>query len=64
MERRTFLGAGLAEWLANDLVALQSQFARGGASTVSDVVPKIVGRPATKLQQFARENRAAFSGRT
>jgi len=56
-------GAGLPEWLANDLVALQSMFARGVAATVTDVVPKLAGRPATKLQEFAREQRAAFSGR-
>ena len=38
-------------------------FARGVAATVTDVVPKLAGRPATKLQEFAREQRAAFSGR-
>jgi len=57
------LGAGLPEWLANDLVALQTQFARGVGTGVTDVVLKIAGRPATTLQQFAREQRAAFAGR-
>jgi uncharacterized protein YbjT (DUF2867 family) len=57
------MGAGLPEWLANDLVALQSLFARGVGADVTDVVATIAGRPATKLQQFAREQRTAFSGR-
>jgi uncharacterized protein YbjT (DUF2867 family) len=57
------LGSGLPEWLANDLVALQTQSARGAGADVTEVVPKIAGRPATKLRQFAREQRAAFSDR-
>ena len=56
-------GAGLPEWLANDLVALQTMFARGVGAAVTDVVPRIGGRPGTTLRQFAREQKAAFSGR-
>jgi uncharacterized protein YbjT (DUF2867 family) len=56
-------GAGLPEWLANDLVAVQTMFAKGVGAAVTDVVPKVGGRPGTTLRQFAREQKAAFAGR-
>jgi uncharacterized protein YbjT (DUF2867 family) len=55
------LAAGLSEWMANDLVAFQTIFAQGLGSEVTDVVARDAGRPATRLEQFARDHRRAFS---
>jgi hypothetical protein len=39
---------------------LLAYFASGAAATVTDIVPRLLGRPAISFEQFVRDNRTAF----
>lgn len=54
------VAAGLPEWLAQDLVALNEMFGAGRAAHVSTAVPDITGRAARPFTQFARDYADAF----
>jgi len=55
------LGAGQDEWQASALVELNTYARQGHASVVTDTVERITGRPATSLDQWARDHASAFS---
>jgi len=55
------LGAGQDEWQASALVELNTYARQGHASVVTDTVERITGRPATSLDQWARDHVSAFS---
>ncbi len=35
-------------------------FASGAAATVTDTIPRLLGRPAISFEQFAKDHRTAF----
>ena len=60
--RTGMLAAGMPEWYVQDMLGFYAFYATGLGSYVSDVVPRIVGRPARRFRQFVEENRVAFDG--
>jgi len=54
------LSSGQPEWQATALVELNAYARQGHASTVTDTVERLTGRPATTLRQFAEDHAAAF----
>lgn len=58
--KQGMLGAGLPEWLANDLVSLYAVFAAGHAASVSPAVRELTGAPGRTYEGFARDFAAAF----
>jgi uncharacterized protein YbjT (DUF2867 family) len=57
--RRGMVGAGLPEWLADDLVTLQVMFRHAGDEGISPAVAELTGRAPRTLGDFAREFAAA-----
>jgi uncharacterized protein YbjT (DUF2867 family) len=56
------LSAGMPEWLAQQLTEVYVEvFARGVGDVISDAVPRVTGRPATSLADFARDHLAVFT---
>jgi uncharacterized protein YbjT (DUF2867 family) len=58
--RTGMLAAGLPEWYAQDMLGFYAFYATGAGANVSDVVPRIVGRPARRFRSFVEDHRAAF----
>jgi len=54
--------AGLPEWYAEDMAALQEGFAAGRGETVTDVVRDVAKREPRTLEAFAQEHGAAIVG--
>jgi uncharacterized protein YbjT (DUF2867 family) len=54
------LASGQPDWQATALVELNVNARQGHASTVTDTVERLTGRPATTLAQFAEAHAAAF----
>jgi uncharacterized protein YbjT (DUF2867 family) len=53
--------AGLPAWVVDAYVEMNARTVRDGlASTVSEDVPTVLGRPATSVDVWIEENRAAF----
>jgi uncharacterized protein YbjT (DUF2867 family) len=52
----------LPAFLADDLVKMQGNIARGGVAQVTDDVSRVLGRPARPFSDFARDSAAAFGG--
>ena len=52
--------AGVPEWLAQDIAALQTVYAGGSADTVTDDLRTLTGRDPRPLREFAREHRDRF----
>jgi len=52
--------SGMPEWNVRAVSELLGYFASGAAATVTDTVPRLLGRPAISFEQFARDHRAAF----
>lgn len=53
--------AGMPEWNVRTVSELLGYFASGAAGQVSDTVPRLLGRPAISLEQFAKDYRTAFT---
>jgi uncharacterized protein YbjT (DUF2867 family) len=60
--KRAQLAAGVPPYLADALAELFAERRKGRESTVSPVVPMILGRPATSFDEFAQRNAAIFRG--
>ena len=58
--KQGLVGAGIPEWLADDLVILNQIFAAGHGTAVSATVREVTGRPARGLAQFVEDHKAAF----
>ena len=56
--------AGLPDWYAKDMAALQEGFAAGRGETVTDVVREVAKRDPRTLEAFAREYGAAIVGQS
>jgi uncharacterized protein YbjT (DUF2867 family) len=54
--------AGMPEWNVRALSGLFAVFASGAAATVTDTIPKVLGRPAISFAQFVRDHAAVFQG--
>ena len=52
--------SGVPEWNVRAVSDLLAYFATGAAATVTDTVPRLLGRPATSFEQFVKDHRAAF----
>jgi uncharacterized protein YbjT (DUF2867 family) len=52
--------SGTPDWNVRAVSDLLSYFATGAAATVTDTVPRLLGRPAMSFEQFARDHRVAF----
>jgi uncharacterized protein YbjT (DUF2867 family) len=60
--RRRLLEAGAPEWYADMLLELYAIIRAGHASTVTDTVEKVTGRPPLRFDDFAHESAHAFAG--
>jgi len=52
--------SGMAEWDIRAVTELLGYFATGAAATVTDTIPRLLGRPAISFEQFTKDQRAAF----
>ncbi len=52
--------SGMPEWNVRTVTELLGYFASGAAATVTDTIPRLLGRPAISFEQFAQDHRAAF----
>jgi uncharacterized protein YbjT (DUF2867 family) len=52
--------AGVPEWLARDVAALQTVYAGGGGDAVTDDVRTLTGRDPRSLRDFVREHADSF----
>jgi uncharacterized protein YbjT (DUF2867 family) len=52
--------SGMPPWNARVVSELLGYFATGAAASVSDTVPRLLGRPAIIFKTFATDHRAAF----
>jgi uncharacterized protein YbjT (DUF2867 family) len=53
--------SGMPEWSVGVVAELLGYFASGAAATVTDTVPRLLGRPAISFGQFVKDHRAAFA---
>ena len=59
--RAGMVGAGLPDWLAEDLASLQVFFSTGHGAAVSPAVRDLAGEPGIPFAAFARDHAAAFA---
>ena len=52
--------SGMPEWDIRAVTELLDYFASGAAATVTDTIPRLLGRPAISFEQFVKDQRAAF----
>jgi uncharacterized protein YbjT (DUF2867 family) len=55
--------SGMPDWNVHAVSDLLAYFATGAAATVTDTVPRLLGRPATSFEQFVKDHRAVFMKR-
>lgn len=60
--KKTMLGYGVPEGAVDGMVDLYNYYVGGGSAEVSSAVADILGRPASSIDRFLRENAAAFGG--
>jgi len=60
--RRAQLAAGVPPFMADSLAELFAERRKGAESTVSPLVPALLGRAATSFDDFARRHAAIFRG--
>ena len=60
--RQGLLGAGMPQWLADNLVRLFGALRAGAADRTTDVVRVLTGREPRSLGEFARDHAAFFAG--
>jgi hypothetical protein len=52
--------SGMPDWNVQAVSDLLAYFATAPAATVTDIVPRLLGRSATSFEQFVKDHRAAF----
>jgi uncharacterized protein YbjT (DUF2867 family) len=52
--------SGMPEWDVRAVSELLGYFASGAAASVTDTVPRLLGRPAISFEQFAKDHRSAL----
>ena len=60
--RERLLTAGMPEWHVNVQIDFSTALSAGHASTVTNTVEAVTGRPARPLEQFLREHVVQFTG--
>lgn len=60
--KKGMLGAGMPEWLVDDLLALYGIFSAGHAAVVSKAVEEVTKKPARTFDQFAKDFARFFKG--
>ena len=53
--------SGMPDWNVHAVSELLAYFATGAVATVTDTVPRLLGRSATSFEQFVKDHRAAFT---
>ena len=53
--------SGMPDWNVHAVSELLAYFATGAVATVTDTIPRLLGRPATSFEQFVKDHRAAFT---
>ena len=53
--------SGMPDWNVHAVSELLAYFASGAVATVTDTVPRLLGRPATSFEQFVKDHREAFT---
>ncbi len=61
-QRKSMLDLGMPEWQVTALLELQEYYITGKCGTVTDVMPKLLGRPSITLDQFLNEFKDSFRG--
>ena len=62
VQRKSMLDAGMPEWQVAALLELQEYYRTGKCGAVTDVLPKLLGRPPITLDQFLSEFKESFRG--
>jgi uncharacterized protein YbjT (DUF2867 family) len=52
--------SGMPDWDVRVVSELLGYFASGAAATVTDTIPRLLGRPAISFRRFAKDHRPAF----
>lgn len=61
-QRKSLLDLGMPEWQVTALLELQQYYVTGKCGAVTDVLPKLLGRPAITLDQYLNEFKDRFRG--
>jgi len=60
-QRKAMLDLGMPDWQVNALLDLQRYYtAEHKGADITPVLEQILGRPATRMQQYVIENKDAF----
>ena len=59
-QRQSMLDLGMPEWQVNALLDLQQFYKNGQGGEVTDVLPRLLGRPSLALDQFLEEFKDQF----
>ena len=60
VQRKSMLEAGMPAWQVDALMDLQDYYISGKCASDTDVLPKLLGRASTTLNQFLEENKDSF----
>lgn len=60
--RKSMLGMGMPEWIADGYLELMEDFAKNWGNQVTDDVELLTGRPARSYAQFAKDFAQVFGG--
>ncbi|HEY1468887.1 MAG TPA: SDR family oxidoreductase [Candidatus Acidoferrum sp.] len=61
-QRKSMLELGMPEWQVTALLELQEYYATGKCGAVTEVLPKLLGRPPITLDQYLNEFKDSFRG--
>jgi len=59
-QRKSMLDLGMPEWQVNALLDLQRYYKNGQGGELTDVLPRLLGRPPVKLDHFLQEFKDEF----
>jgi len=59
-QRKSMLDLGMPEWQVNALLELQQYYTNGQGGEITDVLPRLLGRPPITLDQFLTEFKDSF----
>jgi uncharacterized protein YbjT (DUF2867 family) len=60
-QRKSMLDLGMSEWQVNALLELQQYYTNGQGGEVTDTLPRLLGRPPVRLDQFLSEFKDSFN---
>jgi uncharacterized protein YbjT (DUF2867 family) len=61
-QRKSMLDLGMPEWQVTALLELQQYYVTGKCGAVTDVLPKLLGRPPITLDQYLNDFKDRFRG--